>query len=203
MNEKERKFTNFKVHTQYSICEGAIKIQDLAEFCKKNKIPAIGLSDNYNLCGALEFSESLSKVGSQPIVGTQINFKYSDTIGKIPIFAKTEHGYNNLVKLSSKSFLEHKINDVPHCLIDELFNNKNDVIVLSGGIDSLFANLIKKNKIRAIEDLSKKFKEIFSDNFYFEIQRHNDQDEQKIENIYLDLSKKIKYQLLLHKKFFI
>jgi len=73
-------FTNFKIHTQYSICEGAIKIEDLAEYCKKNKISAIGISDSTNLCGALEFSESISKIGTQPIIGTQINFKYSDTI---------------------------------------------------------------------------------------------------------------------------
>ena len=100
MIKEEKKFTNFKIHTQYSICEGAIKINELADFCKKNKIHAIGISDSYNLCGALEFSENISKAGSQPIVGTQINFKYSDNIGKIPIFAKTEFGYNNLVKLS-------------------------------------------------------------------------------------------------------
>ena len=71
------KFTNFKIHTQYSICEGAIKINDLAEYCKQNKVPAIGLSDSYNLCGALEFSEEISKAGTQPIIGTQINIKYN------------------------------------------------------------------------------------------------------------------------------
>ena len=62
-----------KIHTQYSICEGAIKIDDLADYCKKNKIKAIGLADSYNLCGALEFAEKISKVGTQPIIGTQIN----------------------------------------------------------------------------------------------------------------------------------
>ena len=116
-------FTNFKIHTQYSICEGAIKIEDLAQYCKENKIPAIGLSDSANLCGALEFSESISKVGTQPIIGTQINFKYSDTIGKLPIFAKTELGYGNLVKLSSKSFLESNEKEIPNCSIEELLKN--------------------------------------------------------------------------------
>ncbi len=109
MTNGKANFTNFKVHTQYSICEGAIKIEDLTEYCKTKKIPAIGLSDNYNLCGALEFSEEISKVGTQPIIGSQINFKYFDTIGKIPIFAKTQLGFSNLTKLSSKSYLE--VND--------------------------------------------------------------------------------------------
>ena len=60
MINENSKFTNFKIHSQYSICEGAIKIDDLAQYCKENKIPAIGISDSLNLCGALEFSESIS-----------------------------------------------------------------------------------------------------------------------------------------------
>ena len=67
---ENKKFNNIKIHTQYSICEGAIKIDDLAECCKKNKIKAMGLADSFNLCGALEFSEKLSKAGTQPIIGT-------------------------------------------------------------------------------------------------------------------------------------
>tara|TARA_B100000700_G_scaffold183168_1_gene202082 strand:- start:11446 stop:14874 length:3429 start_codon:yes stop_codon:yes gene_type:complete len=200
-NEKSQ-FTNFKIHTQYSICEGAIKIEDLAEYCKENKISALGLSDSFNLCGALEFSESISKVGTQPIIGTQINFKYSDTIGKIPIFAKTEFGYNNLVKLSSKSFLETKEKEVPHCLINDLFINSKDIIVLSGGINSLFSNLIKRNKIKELNEICNQFKKNFSDTFYFEIQRHNDEGERKVENIFLELSEKLKVPIIASQEVF-
>ena len=142
------KFTNFKVHTQYSICEGAIKIPDLANYCKENKIPSIGISDNYNLCGALEFSQEISKVGTQPIIGSQINFKYQDVIAKLPLFAKTEIGFQNLTKLSSKSYLDVKENSEPHCLLKDLFEYSKDLIVLSGGIDSLFSKLIQMNKTK-------------------------------------------------------
>ena len=57
MEKNENQFNNFKIHTQYSICEGAIKIDELADFCKKNNIKSVGLCDSFNLCGALEFSE--------------------------------------------------------------------------------------------------------------------------------------------------
>ena len=66
-------FNNFKIHTQYSICEGAIKIDDLANHCRENKTPNIGICDSFNLCGALEFAEKISKSGTHPITGTQIN----------------------------------------------------------------------------------------------------------------------------------
>ncbi len=202
MSNVKSTFTNFKVHTQYSICEGAIKIDDLADYCKKNKIKSLGLSDSYNLCGALEFSEALSKVGTQPIIGSQINFKYSETIGKLPIFAKTEKGYNNLVKLSSKSFLETKENLLPTCSLDDLFDNCEDLLILSGGIDSLFNNLVKKNKIKDVYNLASILKNEFKDSFYLEIQRHNDQDERKLENIFLSLSNKVSIPIIASQEVF-
>ena len=101
-----KSFNNLKIHTQYSICEGAIKIDDLAEYCKLNKIKSLGLADSFNLCGALEFSEKLSKVGTQPIIGTQINIKDLNVTGKVTLYAKTENGYKNLTKLSSISYLK-------------------------------------------------------------------------------------------------
>ena len=107
----DKNFNNIKIHTQYSICEGAIKIDELAEYCKKNKIKSLGLADNYNLCGALEFSEKLSKVGTHPIIGSQINVKGYDILGKITLYAKTEEGYKNLTKLSSLSLKLFKINN--------------------------------------------------------------------------------------------
>ena len=90
MNEvNNRQFSHIKIHTQYSICEGALKITDLPSICKKNKVRAIGLCDSYNLCGALEFSEAISKSGTHPIIGTQINIKHKrENLGKIPLFAK-------------------------------------------------------------------------------------------------------------------
>ena len=65
----------------------------------------MGLCDTTNLCGALEFAEKISKVGTQPIIGTQINFKYGDTTGLLPLFALDEEGYKRIIKLSSFSFL--------------------------------------------------------------------------------------------------
>ena len=89
-------FNHFKVHTQYSICEGAIKIDQLKDFCKTNKIQSLGISDSFILSGALEFSENLSSVGTQPIIGTQILFKYKDYTGFIPLIAKNNDGYKNI-----------------------------------------------------------------------------------------------------------
>ena len=129
MNEVfDKEFTHLKIHTQYSICEGALKTADLAKYCKDNKIKAIGLSDSNNLCGALEFSEFIAKSKTQPIIGTQINIRYKGNNGKIPLFAKDLEGYKNLIKLSSKSFLEIKEDEEPHCKIEDLEKNSKGLI---------------------------------------------------------------------------
>ena len=112
-------FNHLKIHTQYSICEGAVKIDDLQDLSKSNKIKSLALCDTTNLCGALEFAEKISKVGTQPIIGTQINFKFDDTIGLLPLFALNEEGYKRIIKLSSLTFLENDELSNPH--VD--FNN--------------------------------------------------------------------------------
>ena len=97
---KNQNFNHLKIHSQYSICEGAIKIDDLKDFSKENKIKSLALSDTTNLCGALEFAEKISKVGTQPIIGTQINFRFSGTTGLLPLYALNEAGYKRLIELS-------------------------------------------------------------------------------------------------------
>ena len=102
-----KQFNHFKIHSQYSICQGEIKIDDLKHYCKINKVPAIGLSDSSNLCGALEFAENISKVGTQPIIGTQINFFFKENLGFLPLIANNIEGYKKILNLSSKSYFEN------------------------------------------------------------------------------------------------
>ena len=188
-------FNNIKVHTQYSICEGAIKIEDLANFCKEKKIQSVGICDSYNLCGALEFAEKVSKSGTQPIIGTQINFSLDGIFGRLSLFSISSAGYKNLIKLSSKSYLESDEISDPHCKIDELKKINQDLILFSGNLYGLFGKLFKLNKEKQIEDSVKELKNIFKDRFYFEIQRHNEPDEEYFENFIIKLS--MKYQIPL------
>ncbi len=170
-------FNHLKIHTQYSICEGAVRIDDLQEYSKKNKIKSLGLCDTSNLCGALEFAEKISKSGTQPIIGTQINFKIGDTAGLLPLFALNEAGYKNIIELSSFSYLNNDELSDPHVDFELLLNNSKGVAVFSGTVFGLFGKLFDKGKFTEIDDLYRKIKKTFGDKFYIEIQRHNDQNE--------------------------
>ena len=69
-------------------------------------------------------------------------------------------------------------------------SNELAIALVSGGMDSLFSNLLNKNKIKEIEKLILDIKKVFNESFYLEIQRHNDEGEKNLENIFLYLSKK-------------
>ncbi len=189
MPVNDKVFNNIKIHTQYSICEGAIKIDDLADYCKVNKIRSLGLADSYNLCGALEFSEKLTKAGTQPIIGTQINLKAHNIVGKISLYAKTENGYKNLTKLSSLSYLQNKEIEDPYCSIKDLISNNEDLIILCGNYRDYFGKLFQSNKIKNFEETINLLKKYFSKRIYFEIQRHGENDEKNFEIFLLNNSK--------------
>ncbi len=195
-------FNNIKIHTQYSICEGAIKIDELAEYCKAKKIRCLGLADNYNLCGALEFSEKLSKAGTQPIIGTQINLKEDNIIGKITLYAKTEDGYKNLTKLSSLSYLKSNEDEEPACSLTDLLKNSKDLILLTGSYRDFFGKLLHFNKIKNFNETIDLLKKHFTNRIYIEIQRHNENNEKNFENHLLNVSKSTQIPLIATQEVF-
>ncbi len=200
----KKEFTHLKIHTQYSICEGALRTSDLAKYCKTNKVKAVGLCDTNNLCGALEFSETIAKSKTQPIIGTQINIQHKEKSGKIPLFAKNLEGYKNLIKLSSKSFLEIKDGEQPHCTIDDLKENYKGLVLLSGSFDGFIGKLFSKNLIDEIFLLFEKFNNIFKENFYLEIQRHGDEGEKLFERFLLNASEKFSIPIIAtHEVFYL
>ena len=196
IDTKSINFNHLKVHTQYSICEGAIKLEDLKDFCKENKLKSLAICDTINLCGALEFAEKISKVGTQPIIGTQINFKYGDFSGLLPLFALNKQGYQRLIELSSQSYLNHNQLNDPHLDFEQLLIRNDGLAVFSGTINGFFGQLYKKGKFSEIEKLYSKLKDEYLDRFYIEIQRHHDQDENGFEKFNLTKSLQIKIPVI-------
>ena len=85
-----------------------------------DKQPAAAITDTNNMFGALEFAQTLSEVGIQPIMGAQINLKDTQGRGEVVLLAKNEIGYVNLSKLLSKTLLEAEAAHDPACLLDDL-----------------------------------------------------------------------------------
>ncbi len=193
---KIQNYNHLKIHSQYSICEGALKIDDLKNFSKENKITAVALCDTSNLCGALEFSEKISKSGTHPIIGTQINFHYKDTFGLLPLYALTENGYKKIIELSSASFLHDTDLTEPYLDFKELLDDSKGLAIFSGTVNGLFGQLFEKGKFSEISELYSKLKSIYQDRFYIEIQRHGDLNEESFEKFNLNQSHKLEIPLI-------
>src|SRR6056300_932941 len=192
---------NLKIHTQYSICEGAVKISKLSNYCKDHSISTIGMCDTSNLSGALEFSQELSSSGIQPIIGTNIFIKHTvDSkiyYGSIALFARNEIGYKNLLKLSSISYLDLKDDgERPNIKLDSLRQYSDGVIVLIGGSKSFFSNLLILNKDKYCVNEIKKLQQSFKNNIYIEIQRHKEDHENLLEKKLLKISTELQLPLI-------
>ena len=121
------------------------------------------------MCGALEFSEKLSKVGTHPIIGTQINLRFQNIIGKVTLYATSEQGFKNLTKLSSSSYLKNDETDDPSCEINDLILNNEDLILLTGNYYNFFGKLFYANKIKDFEKITKSLNFNFKDRLYLSL----------------------------------
>ena len=153
-------------YSHYSICESNIKIDDLILHAVENKIPAISLTDYRLLSGALEFSMKALKKGIQPIIGLDVD--YIDNLNRssrLTFLCKNLEGYSNLCKLSTEfnTNPEFKLN------ISNINNYTNGLILICGGLYSIFDNLVFDNKYFDVLKLELiELKKLFQDDLFFE-----------------------------------
>ena len=113
-------FVHLRLHSAYSLAESTLRIKDLSSLILDDKQPAAAITDTNNMFGALEFAQTLSGAGIQPIMGAQINLKDAQGLGEVVLLAKNEIGYVNLSKLLSKTLLEAEATHDPACALDDL-----------------------------------------------------------------------------------
>lgn len=184
------RFIHLRVHSAYSLLEGALKVKDIIKHAVKDHEPAIAITDTNNLFGALEFSQYCFSSGVQPIIGCQLavdfeddgydprvtKWRYPSDFTSIILYAATEDGYNNLVHLVSRAYLEKQETDPVNAHIDWLNDLGEGIIALTGGAGGpINSALSEGKKDRAVERLER-LKTIFGDRLYVELQRHGNYD---------------------------
>ncbi len=171
-----QQFIHLRVHSSYSLLEGAITPKMLKSLCDTNKMPAVAVTDTGNMFGALEISQLLAEKGVQPIIGCQLvlidaNESSKNQAGSIVLLAKNKVGYKNLISLSSKNFLDCGAEE-PHLTFRDVENHQDGLICLSGGVQGPLGQAILNNQKGKDQELIDWFAETFGDRFYIEIQRH-------------------------------
>ena len=198
-------FIHLRVHSSYSLAEGAIKIDELVKLCKLNQMPAVAITDSNNLFCSLEFSKECSKNGIQPIIGCEVNFdaqllveniNYSNVkkFDKLMLYAQDDIGYLNLLKLVSYSFINQK-DAIPHISLSDLIENNQGLIVLTASYEGTLGRLLASNQASHAEQFLLNLKHIFTDRLYIELTRHNLTMEANIEPRFIALA--YKHQIAL------
>jgi DNA polymerase-3 subunit alpha len=194
-------FVHLRVHSAYSLLEGAMPLPRVLELAKADHQPALGLVDSGNLFGALEFSEKGSDKGIQPITGCQIAMEFADQAQepgrrsaipeKLPnlvFIAQNETGWENLVKLVSHAFLGTEGSETAHVRVDELATWAEGLIVLTGGPGGPIDRSILAGRGDEARRRLERLVALFGDRLYVEIQRHGLDEEKRVEGHLLDLA---------------
>jgi DNA polymerase-3 subunit alpha len=181
-----RPFVHLHLHSQYSLLDGAIKIDPLFERAKALNMPAVALTDHGNLFGAIEFYERAREAGIKPILGCEVYLASEsrftkekrekdasgyDAINHLLLIASNSTGYRNLVYLVSKGYLEGFYYK-PRIDMDLLRDHSEGLIATSGCLSSMISRAITGGQTREAWRLVEEFSGIFPDRFYLELQRH-------------------------------
>jgi DNA polymerase-3 subunit alpha len=178
-------FVHLRVHSSYSLSEGAIKADKIAALARDAAMPAVAIADSGNLFGALEFSQACAGRGVQPIIGCQIAIAREDNPRLAPdpvvLLARNAEGFANLQRLSSAGFLETDPGLKPQLPLARICEHAAGLFLLTGGTQGPLARLLAEGQRQEAERLLAQFAEAFSGHTVMELHRHGLPVEKPIE----------------------
>ncbi len=195
-------FIHLRTHSAYSLSEGALPIKQMAALAREARMPAVAITDTGNLFGALEFSEVMAEKGVQPIIGCTLKVDLSTAasdgslrpqpgLRKLPslaLLAKDEIGYRNLMRLSSRAYLDTASTAEPHVPLALLEAHQQGLICLTGGPEGPVNEALAQGQIGLARAHLETLLRIFGDRLYVELQRHGTEAERAAEPGLVDLA---------------
>jgi DNA polymerase III subunit alpha len=187
---KHTRFVHLHTHTQYSLLDGAIRIEDLCNKAAEYKMPAVAITDHGNLFGAVKFYQQARNKGVKPIIGCEVYVAPGDRRDKKPsagpnyyhlvLLAKNKEGYINLCRMVTASHLEGFYYK-PRIDKQLLRENNAGIIALSACLQGEVARTIRNGDYQGACRVAQEYAEIFDDRrFYLEIQENGIEEQTKV-----------------------
>lgn len=174
-------FVHLRCHSEYSIVDGIVRINDYVKAAKADGIPALALTDLSNLFGAVKFYKATRKQGVKPILGADIwleNSKKPQQPTRALLLVKDSAGYNLLCTLLSKAYLENQTRGRPEFKVEWFQQGTEGLILLSGNNDSDIGVALTQNNTTLATKLASDWLALFPNRFYMEIQRAANEENQ-------------------------
>src|SRR5712691_2570821 len=189
---KHADFVHLHVHSEYSLLDGAARLEKLVERAKALKFPALALTDHGNLFGAVDFYTACEKAGVKPILGCELyvapgsRFERSSQDGgyegasHCTVLARNEAGYRNLIRLVSKAYLEGFYYK-PRVDRELLAQHADGLLVLSGCLNSEVSRLLSAGDDTKARETAGWYQEVFGKDAYFmEVQSHGIDEQSRV-----------------------
>ncbi|NLJ50403.1 MAG: DNA polymerase III subunit alpha [Candidatus Atribacteria bacterium] len=200
-------FSHLHLHTEYSLLDGSIRIQELLQKARETGIQAIAITDHGVMYGVIDFYKQALNAGIKPIIGCETyvapGSRFEKTVTKgeesafhLVLLARNQTGYRNLVKLVSLGFLEgfYYKPRIDRALLQE---HSEGLIALSACLAGEIPSLILAGKPKEAENLAAEYRELFgSDAFYLELQENKIPDQTKVNQVLIQIGKKLKIPLV-------
>jgi DNA polymerase-3 subunit alpha len=195
VTERPQPFVHLRVHSAYSLLEGALTIQRLVSLAAADEAPALALTDSNNLFGALEFSEAMAAAGIQPIIGCTLALTFAaerepapgtdlrgpKADGRIALLTKDETGYANLMRLSTAAYFTAAETGEALVTIDELASHAEGLIALTGGPEGVVDLALATGNPELARTRLEALQVAFGNRLYVELQRHGLPQERAVE----------------------
>jgi DNA polymerase-3 subunit alpha len=194
-------FVHLHLHTEWSLLDGAIRIEDLIKRLTEYKMPGCAITDHGTLYGIIHFYTKLKEAGLKPLIGCEFYVaegsrfekkasKRGDAGCHLVLLAKNEEGYQNLLKLASKAYLEGFYYR-PRIDKELLTAHHQGLIAMSACLDGEIPRLILNGQIDKALNVAKWYKDLFKEDFYLEIQKNDIPEQNKVNEALLEIGEKL------------
>ena len=193
------------VHTEYSLLDGAIRIKDYCQFAKENGMGAIAITDHGVMYGDLELYTTAKEMGIKPILGCEFYVHNGDLEEKdknnnpcyhLILLAKNEQGYKNLIKLTSIAWCKGKYMK-PRINWECLEKHHEGLICLSACLAGEVLRYFREGEDEKAYETAKKYKELFGEDYYIELQDHGLVDQKKTNPMLIKLAKDLDIKMVI------
>ncbi len=167
-------FVHLHLHTEYSIVDSVVRVNELMNATVAAGVPAIALTDQNNLFALVKFYRAALSAGLKPIIGTDIWFRANpkDEASRLILLCRNNEGYRNLSRLLTRAYLDGQQEGIPVISREWLANGATEgLMALSGGRDGCIGRLLLAGQIETADAQIDELRELFAGDYFIELQR--------------------------------